>query len=153
MCCCFVVLLCRIVSQAELRTALVQHLTQSISAQVTDRITGMLLSELQQRIVPLIVSRLDQVKQTLQSEVAHRLAICDQVLLDNITKLSNSKATMEAFGNAVMLAVQATLQKTYADTMKDTLVPAYERASGEMFRQVQEVFLNGTKACKCLRCC
>lgn len=121
--------------------------TQVVGGQVSERVTVMLMAELQQRIVPLIVSRLDQIKNQVQTDVANRLSICDQLLRDNIAKACANKNTLEVFGNAVMLGVQASLQKTYADTMKGTLVPAYEKASGEMFKQVQEVFVNGTKAC------
>lgn len=138
----------RIASNLEFRTHIVQSVTQVVGAQVSERITGLLMAELQQRIVPVIVSRLDQIKHQMQTDVAHKLSVCDQLLRDNIAKACSNKSTLEVFGNAVMLGVQASVQKTYGDTVRTTLIPAYEKASGELFKQVAEVFVNGTKACE-----
>lgn len=124
------------------------QIVQVVSGQVSERTAAVLMAELQQRIVPVLVTRLDQIKLQIQAEVAQKLSVCDQLLRDNIARVCTSKGTMEVFGNAVLLGVQASLQKTYSDTMRGTLIPAYEKASGEMFKQVQDVFMNGTKACE-----
>lgn len=58
---------------------------------------------------------------------------------------------MEAFGNAVLLGVQTGFQKTYTESLKKTLIPAYEKSSEEMFKQIQDVFLQGTKSCNILQ--
>lgn len=55
---------------------------------------------------------------------------------------------MDAFGNAVVIGIQAGLQKTYTDTLKTTIIPSYERTTEELFRQIQSTFLQGTKSCK-----
>lgn len=56
---------------------------------------------------------------------------------------------MDTFGSAVVMGVQTGLQNTYVDAMKNILVPAYEKSSEDMFRQIQETFANGMTACKC----
>lgn len=58
---------------------------------------------------------------------------------------------MEAFGNTVLLGVQTGFQKTYTESLKKTLIPAYEKSSEEMFKQIQDVFLQGTKSCNILQ--
>lgn len=55
---------------------------------------------------------------------------------------------MEAFGNAAVVGIQAGLQKTYIDALKTTIIPSYERTTEELFRQIQSIFLQGTKSCK-----
>lgn len=55
---------------------------------------------------------------------------------------------METFANAILLGVQTSFQKIYTESMKTILIPAYEKSSQEMFKQIQEVFMEGTKACK-----
>lgn len=57
---------------------------------------------------------------------------------------------MDTFGSAVVVGVQTGLQNTYVDAMKNILVPAYEKSSEDMFRQIQETFANGLAACKYL---
>lgn len=125
------------------------HIVQAVAGQVSAHTDALLLAELQQRIVPTIAQRLDQLKHQMQQDIAHKLSVSDQLLRENIARVCNSKQTMEVFGNAVLMGVQTGLQKTYAESMRGTLIPAYEKASGEMFKQVQEVFMNGTKACEC----
>lgn len=55
---------------------------------------------------------------------------------------------METFGNAILIGVQTAFHKTYTESLKKILIPAYEKSSEEMFKQIQEVFLQGTKSCK-----
>lgn len=55
---------------------------------------------------------------------------------------------METFGNAVVVGIQSGLQKTYSETLKTTIIPSYERTSEELFRQIQSIFMQGTKSCK-----
>lgn len=55
---------------------------------------------------------------------------------------------METFSNAVLIGVQTGFHKTYTESLKKVLIPAYEKSSEEMFKQIQEVFLQGTKSCK-----
>lgn len=55
---------------------------------------------------------------------------------------------MEVFSNSILMGVQTSFQKTYTDAMKTILIPAYEKSSAEMFKRIQDVFMEGTKACK-----
>lgn len=72
-------------------------------------------------------------------------------MFDNI--LLSFQNTMDTFGSAVVVGVQTGLQNTYVDAMKNILVPAYEKSSEDMFRQIQETFANGLAACKYLLNC
>lgn len=55
--------------------------------------------------------------------------------------------TMEVFGHSIVQGVQASLQHVFTQSVSIALIPAYERASTEMFKQIQEAFVNGTKSC------
>ncbi len=54
----------------------------------------------------------------------------------------------EAVGNAVARSLQRTIHSSYEDVFRSTVLPSFERACQEMFRQVDEAFHRGTKECK-----
>ena len=55
---------------------------------------------------------------------------------------------MEIFGHAVVNGVKTGLLQTYSDSMTSVVLPAYEKANAELFRQLYDLFTKGTIACK-----
>lgn len=53
---------------------------------------------------------------------------------------------MEIFGNAVAAGVKAGMQHTYTESLKTIILPAYEKANAELFKQLYDTFNNGTIA-------
>lgn len=53
---------------------------------------------------------------------------------------------MEIFGSSVSAAVRAGMQQTYAESMKTFILPAYEKANAELFKQLYDTFNKGTIA-------
>lgn len=60
--------------------------------------------------------------------------------------------TMEVFGQSIVRGVQASLQHVFTQSVSVALIPAYEKASTEMFKQIQDAFVNGTKSCEFFLC-
>ena len=54
----------------------------------------------------------------------------------------------EAIGNAVARALQRTIQNTYEEVFRTAVLPSFEKACQEMFRQVDEAFRRGTTECE-----
>lgn len=52
------------------------------------------------------------------------------------------------FGNSVVNGVRSGLQQTYVETLKSFILPAYEKANAELFKQLYDTFNKGTIACK-----
>ena len=46
------------------------------------------------------------------------------------------------------VSLQRTVQSSYEDVFKGTVLPSFERACQEMFRQVDEAFKRGTTECE-----
>lgn len=58
------------------------------------------------------------------------------------------KDTLDVFGGAVANGVRSGLQHTYVETLKSLILPAYEKANAELFKQLYDTFNKGTIACK-----
>lgn len=56
--------------------------------------------------------------------------------------------TLDMFGNAVVSGVKGGLQQTYIESMRSIVLPAYEKANAELFKQLYDTFNKGTIACK-----
>ncbi len=56
----------------------------------------------------------------------------------------------EAVGNAVARSLQRTIHGSYEDVFRATVLPSFERACQEMFRQIDEAFHRGTKECEAM---
>lgn len=52
------------------------------------------------------------------------------------------------FGNAVANGIRSGLKQTYVESMKSFILPAYEKANAELFKQLHDTFNKGTIGCK-----
>lgn len=50
----------------------------------------------------------------------------------------------------MLVGVQGSLQGAFIESMSGTLIPAYEKSSQNMFKQLHEAFSVGIKECKYL---
>lgn len=57
------------------------------------------------------------------------------------------QSIIDAFGKSVLVGVQSSLQAAFVESMSSTLIPAYEKSSQNMFKQLHEAFSVGIKEC------
>lgn len=55
---------------------------------------------------------------------------------------------MDIFGHAVVNGIKGGLQQTYIESMRSIILPAYEKANAELFKQLYDTFNKGTIACE-----
>ncbi|XP_055378582.1 enhancer of mRNA-decapping protein 4 homolog [Condylostylus longicornis] len=96
-------------------------------------------------IVPVLLKRLDAIQTQMQAEVVKKLSTLEQALRETITHLCRSKPIIDTFGKSVLMGVQGSLQAAFIESMSSTLIPAYEKSSQNMFRQLHETFSIGIK--------
>jgi len=51
-------------------------------------------------------------------------------------------------GSAVAASLQQAVQSSYEDVFRGTVLPSFEKACQEMFRQIDETFRRGTATCE-----
>ena len=55
----------------------------------------------------------------------------------------------DAVGSAVAGSIRTTVQGIYEETFRAVVLPAFERSTQEMFRQVDDAFRRGITECEC----
>lgn len=75
------------------RDVLLNSMAQVIISQISDRLSQIVVSEIQRTMLPLIAGKLDAIKTQIHSEVVQKLTVCDQLMKENISKMCTSKVT------------------------------------------------------------
>ncbi|XP_055918837.1 enhancer of mRNA-decapping protein 4 homolog isoform X4 [Eupeodes corollae] len=129
----------------ELRDTFVQLINQFTLTRLTEVISKVITIEIQRQIMPMLSAKIDGLQQQIQMDVANKLAAFDMMLKDNIAHVCKSKNIIDAFGKSVLVGVQGSLQSAFVESMSSTLIPAYEKSSQNMFKQLHEAFSVGIK--------
>lgn len=132
----------------DLRDSIIQSITPLLLNQLTERMSHIFVAELQRHTLPLVASKLDIIKQQIHIDVSEKLSSSDQLLKENIIQVCTSKNMVETFGNSILHGVKNGLQSSYLDILGNTIIPAYEKSTREMFQQIQLTFMDGIKTCE-----
>ncbi|KAH8335925.1 hypothetical protein KR074_007164 [Drosophila pseudoananassae] len=135
----------REIQNRDLRDSVLQMLNQYVMNHFTDIIGNVLNMELQRQIVPRVNAKMDQLQAQMQVEIVQKLSVFDKTVKENIAQVCKSKTFLDAFGKSVLIGVQASLQTAFIESMSSTLIPAYEKSSQNMFKQLHDAFSVGIK--------
>lgn len=62
--------------------------------QLTERLAGVLLKDLNRNVVSTIAGKMDSIKAQMQADVAQKLVSSDQLLRENISKACSNKVSL-----------------------------------------------------------
>ena len=77
-------------------------LNQFLFNQFAEKLSNLLIVEIQRHTVPIFVAKLDNIKQQIQTEVAQKLTTTDKVLKENISQVCKSKVKLYIFRKEIM---------------------------------------------------
>ncbi|XP_017110298.1 enhancer of mRNA-decapping protein 4 homolog [Drosophila elegans] len=129
----------------ELRDSVLQVLNQYVMNHFTDIIGNVLNMELQRQLLPRVNAKMDQLQAQMQVEIVQKLSVFDKTVKENIAQVCKSKQFLDTFGKSVLIGVQTSLQTAFIESMSSTLIPAYEKSSQNMFKQLHDAFSVGIK--------
>lgn len=111
-----------------------------------------LASSLHKQLMVLVAREMESIKGMIQYEVANKLASSDKLLRENLAHVCSNKSLMESFASAIRSGVQHTVQVTFMEQINKLIIPAYEKATREMFKQTNDMFQKGVNNCECVEC-
>ncbi|XP_054741449.1 enhancer of mRNA-decapping protein 4 homolog isoform X1 [Anastrepha obliqua] len=129
----------------ELRESLIQILNQYILTHLGEVVSKVINMEIQRQLAPMLSAKIEHLQQQIQLDVAQKLTAFDLMLKENISQVCKSKNIIETFGKSVLVGVQGSLQAAFIESMSSTLIPAYEKSSQNMFKQLHDAFSVGIK--------
>ncbi|XP_031617309.1 enhancer of mRNA-decapping protein 4 homolog isoform X2 [Contarinia nasturtii] len=130
----------------QVRENIVMGLGPVLCNQLSSQLAQVFVTEIQKHLLPVVGARLDGIKAQIQSEIAQKLTITDKVIKENISNICKSKETSDIFGHAVVNGIKSGLQQIYIESMRSVILPAYEKANAELFKQLYDTFNKGTIA-------
>ncbi|XP_022340302.2 enhancer of mRNA-decapping protein 4-like isoform X1 [Crassostrea virginica] len=122
-----------------------QVLVQSMNNAVASNMERVVRQEMASTILPNVTRILEPVKEQMHQEIAQKLTATDSIIKDSIGKMVRSKQTIEALGVAAGNVLQTPIQLAYREAFQNIVVPSFDRAMQNIFQQVNEVFVKGTK--------
>lgn len=123
-------------------------MTRAVTQTVCNQLSGVIIAEIQKHVLPIVAGKLEGIKTQIQSDIAQKITITDHVIKENIANICRGKELQEIFGASVAIGVKSGLHQTYTEGLQSIILPAYEKANKELFKQLYETFNNGTVACK-----
>ncbi|XP_037810826.1 enhancer of mRNA-decapping protein 4 homolog [Lucilia sericata] len=133
------------VQNRELRDSIMQIMNQYVLTQFGEMVSKVMTLEIQRQLAPMLAAKLDNMQQQIQLNVAQKLSAFDLMIKENIAQACKSKTIIDTFGKSVLVGVQGSLQAAFVESMSSTLIPAYEKSSQNMFKQLHEAFSVGIK--------
>ncbi|XP_049282104.1 enhancer of mRNA-decapping protein 4 homolog isoform X2 [Anopheles funestus] len=120
------------------------HLPQAIMVQLTSQLTPVLIQEMQKRLVPPIIGKLDVVQRAISMELAEKLLANEGAMRDTIQRTIRSEPVTKAMAAAIHSGMRPVLLEVYQQSLREVILPTYNVASKELFRQLSAAFTHGT---------
>lgn len=114
---------------------------------VVNKFSSSITIEIQRCVVPSVVTSLDNLKQAIQLDLSKRFSATEHILEEQIQKICYNKHIIDLIANSLITASRTALTNTMKTQMESSLIPSFERATNEMFKQIHDVFFQGTKDC------
>uniref|UniRef100_A0A131XR08 Putative enhancer of mrna-decapping protein 4 n=1 Tax=Ixodes ricinus TaxID=34613 RepID=A0A131XR08_IXORI len=125
------------ISAEKQANAVVQHLSSSLSASLDKSISR----EMKTSVVPVVCQTMDG----MCSEVSKRLEATEVTVKDSVSKMTKSKALIEAVSQATSIAVQPHVTANCREILQNTLIPTVEHLCQNLFLRLNESFSRGTR--------
>lgn len=110
------------------------------------------LKTLETTIKDKIETTLPRIIEDTVEPLKHQLRLdsarMDELLKKNLTDLINSSHIKDTLAVAAVNAAKPALDAAFKEAFTNVLLPGMEKACQTMFRQVQDVFIRGTRECK-----
>jgi hypothetical protein len=91
---------------------------------------------------------LGDLMEPLKMQLRLDTAQIDRIVQENLTKIVGGPQMQETLTTTVQNAVKPALEQTFKEVFQGVLLPGIEKACQNMFKQVQDAFLLGTRECK-----
>lgn len=123
----------------------IQRLPEMIIAMILDRLTPRLLAEIQLPLRSNILPQVEQIVLMAKSEMLSKLNLMDAMFRTAIDKVCRNPSFNDAFVNSMQVGMRKGLEQVYHESLRNVVLPGYEKSSQELFRQLNATFSAGTK--------
>ncbi|XP_050101629.1 enhancer of mRNA-decapping protein 4 homolog isoform X3 [Anopheles aquasalis] len=132
----FTVLLAQIVGTLESR------LPKGVPDRTTEQLRAAFLKDIQSFVLPPITAKIEGMQQMLAMAKRQSNA---SMIKETVQEAILSQSLLDALSSSVSKGLRSNQEQIYHSTVRDTMLPGYERCAQELFRQLNETFKTGLK--------
>ncbi|XP_058818237.1 enhancer of mRNA-decapping protein 4 homolog isoform X2 [Topomyia yanbarensis] len=129
----------------QFRDGLMQALPQMLNTQIVERLTPTIIAEIQRFVAPRIGAQIEQMTHLIKMDVGAKLNNSDVLFRTTMEKMCRTQTFLDTMSTAVQAGVRKTLERTFHESIRNVMLPGYEKFSQELFRQLNTAFSAGTK--------
>jgi hypothetical protein len=87
----------------------------------------------------------DNLVQMFQQISRNQSNTIESAVKENLMKICSNKGFVESVGQSMLGGVQRTLEQSFRKSLEDTVIPAYQKITNQMFQEMGNAFTSGTK--------
>lgn len=124
---------------------------------------ALLGNEIKRSLVPNMAAQYEELRQKLFHDLFQKLQKNDDIFREHMKKVCSNQVSkfeniiiqllqgfhfqnlMDQFGKSITTSVRSMFENSYRESMNNNVVPSFERATKEMFKQLQNTYLLGVK--------
>uniref|UniRef100_A0A1Q3EZN0 Putative enhancer of mrna-decapping protein 4 n=2 Tax=Culex tarsalis TaxID=7177 RepID=A0A1Q3EZN0_CULTA len=129
----------------QIRDMVSQTVPAIISKSISERLIPLMMGEVNRVMMSMVGSKLDQISAQIKMELASKMQHTDLTMRNTIDIVCRSQNFVEAVGNSLQVGVRKGLEQVYQESLRNIILPGFERSSQELFRQLNLTFSAGTK--------
>ncbi|XP_053691608.1 enhancer of mRNA-decapping protein 4 homolog isoform X2 [Sabethes cyaneus] len=129
----------------QLQDSLMQRLPEMIVAMMIDRMSPRLMVEIQHTLMTQFMPKIEQIMQMIKMEITTKLNNTEAIFRTTVDKVCRSPSFIDALANSVQAGMRKGLEQMYHESLRNVILPGYEKSSQELFRQLNVTFSSGTK--------
>ncbi|XP_035773987.1 enhancer of mRNA-decapping protein 4 homolog isoform X3 [Anopheles albimanus] len=132
----FTVLLAQIVGALESR------LPKGVPDRTTEQLRAAFLKDIQSFVLPPITAKIEGMQQMLAMAKRQSNA---SMIKETVQEAILSQSLLDTLSSSVSKGLRSNQEQIYHSTVRDTMLPGYERCAQELFRQLNDTFKAGLK--------
>lgn len=123
---------------------LISSVSQTLTTAVNQKLDRVVKNEFKAQVIPIVNRSMSNIQEQVVTMVTQQIAAANSSLRESMGQLLQSRGLPEAVGVAVASSLQRTILTSYEEAFRSTVLPSFEKACQEMFRQVDVAFQRGT---------
>ncbi|XP_066936183.1 enhancer of mRNA-decapping protein 4-like isoform X2 [Clytia hemisphaerica] len=132
-----------VANEKEERTT--QILSNIVNNTIAMKLEKTIRTEMKQTVLAGMEKMTAKYFESLNNQVAQKISLWERTLREECAELVKSKPVAESIGYAAASILEGTIPNAYRESFQSILLPGFEKASMNMFMQINRTFQQGTK--------
>ncbi|XP_045470559.1 enhancer of mRNA-decapping protein 4 [Harmonia axyridis] len=131
--------------EQDLKESLLNSISEMILDAFVERTPVIFGHEMKVTILPTVMKMMENLRHQLDNQFSQRVNQTEMFLKESVTGIVANETLTDAISQSVARTIGPLLEKCYRDMITNNLIPSCEKVCGNMFQQINDTFIKGTK--------